>query len=130
MVVQREQLVTTLECVSADQEVGEDAAWPASLFAPPGRVSLKGASGRAPDVFVQGPINTNAGGPENESRNPSVRPGAAMSSANTGAQMTRLPRAKAVSRADCAPVLIAGSRSQSATITLVSTAVVTGRGSF
>ena len=33
MVVQREQVVTTLESVSADQEVGEDAAWPASLFA-------------------------------------------------------------------------------------------------
>ena len=65
---------------------------------------------------------------KNQSRKPSVRPGAAMSSANTGAQMTRLPRAKAVSKADCAPVLIAGSRSQSATITLVSTAVVTGRG--
>ena len=61
---------------------------------------------------------------KNEFRKVSLRSGAAMSSAKTGAPTTRPPRERAVSKADCAAALRTGSRSQSATMTLVSMAVV------
>jgi hypothetical protein len=61
---------------------------------------------------------------KNESRKDSLRPGAAINSAKTVAVVTRVPRPSATSKADCAAELRPGSRSQRATITFVSIAVV------
>jgi hypothetical protein len=61
---------------------------------------------------------------QNESRNNSPRPGAAISSAKTGPAMIRAPRPSASSSAACAIELSVGSRSQRATTTFVSIAVV------
>jgi hypothetical protein len=66
---------------------------------------------------------------KNESKNDLLRPGAAINSAKTVAVVTKVPRPSAASNADWAAELRLGSRSQSATITLVSIAVVIARAS-
>jgi len=63
-VVEGEEAEASVEGVSADEEIGKDAAGTGvALFSAAGDVGLKGEAGGSPDGLIQIPVNGDSGIP-------------------------------------------------------------------
>lgn len=101
MIIRGKKAVATMQCVRADQEV--------TLPSLSASIRLERTPGHAPEFLIEIKVNLNPSVVAKLIQNASLRPGAAMSSANTGPQRTRGPAARAASSALCTALLMAES---------------------